>query len=53
MRRALKGLNYLVVIEFQVFGNQRFLEELPATEIASHRDQGRTIAPHIQGLISG
>jgi hypothetical protein len=53
VRRALKGLNYLTLIEFQVFGNHRFLEELPATEIASHRDCGRTIAPHIQGLIWG
>jgi hypothetical protein len=52
-RRALKGLNYIVMIEFELFGNVHYLEELGDDKVARHRNQGRLIAPHIQGLIWG
>jgi hypothetical protein len=53
VRRALKGLNYIVMIEFEVFRNVRYLEPLPPGGLLPHLDQGRVIAPHIQGLIWG
>ena len=53
VRRALKGLNYLVMIEFEVFGNVRYLEDVVSGRLVHPRDQGRTIAPHIQGLVWG
>ena len=73
VRRGLKGLNYLVMIEFEVFGNLRYFEPLPSTGNAwqlepggvipphlqwlmsehRQRDEGRLIAPHIQGLLWG
>lgn len=52
VRRAFKGLNYLVMIEFEVFGNVHHLDEI-RDPVVRHRDQGRLIAPHIQGLIWG
>lgn len=52
VRRALNGLNYLVMIEFEIFGNVRFPEEFKI-EVSRFRDQGRVIAPHVQGLIWG
>jgi hypothetical protein len=53
VRRALKGLNYLVMIEFEVFRNVRHLAAPRPGSLAAHEDQGRVIAPHIQGLIWG
>jgi hypothetical protein len=53
VRRALKGLNYIVAIEFETFRNVRYLGPAPPGSLAAHQDQGRTIAPHIQGLIWG
>jgi hypothetical protein len=53
VRRALKGLNYLVVIEFEIFRNVRHLASPPLGSVAAHADHGRLIAPHIQGLIWG
>lgn len=53
VRRALKGLNYLVVIEFETFRNVRHLAPLPLGSIVPHVDHGRLIAPHIQGLVWG
>ena len=53
VRRALKGLNYIVAIEFETFRNVRYLGPPPPGSVAAHQDQGRTIAPHIQGLIWG
>lgn len=53
LRRALKGLNYLVIIEFEVFRNVRHLNKLPAGSVAAHEDHGCVIAPHFQGFIWG
>src|SRR4051794_3071324 len=53
VRRALKGLNYLVMIELEVFGNVRYLENVVSGKLLHVRNQGRTIAPHIQGLVWG
>ena len=53
VRRALKGLNYLVMIEFEVFRNVRHLAAPRAGSLAAHEDHGRVIAPHIQGIIWG
>ena len=52
VRRAFKGLNYLVMIEFAIFGNVRYHKEINAGA-SRIRDQGRLIAPHVQGLIWG
>ena len=49
----MKGLNYLVIIEFEIYRNFRYLEPLPAGSVVPHVDQGRLIAPHIQGFIWG
>jgi hypothetical protein len=50
VRRALKGLNYIVVIEFEIFRNVRYLgPPEPGSAVATN--QGCTIAPHVQGLI--
>ena len=62
----MKGLNYLVMIEFEVFGNRRYLVNgaSPRIEFALYDssrtdpytqsiDYGRVIAPHVQGLIWG
>jgi hypothetical protein len=54
VRRALKGLNYLVMIEFQVFGNLRYREEWTDEQgFNVDVEYGRVIAPHIQGLLWG
>ena len=71
VRRALHGLNYLMMIEFEVFGNLHHLEQLSSLSAAPEidpslpphlgwrmseprqRDDGRIIAPHLQGLIWG
>ncbi len=53
VRRALKGLNYLVVIEFEIFRNVRYLGPPPSGSVAAHTDHGRLITPHFQGLIWG
>jgi len=53
VRRALLGLNYIVVIEFEIFRNVRYFGPPPPGSVAAHQDYGRTIAPHIQGLIWG
>jgi hypothetical protein len=53
VRRALKGLNYIVAIEFEVFRNVRYLAEPAPRSLAAHKDEGITIAPHIQGLLWG
>lgn len=53
VRRALKGLNYLVMIEFEIYRNVRHLEPLPPGSVVPHHDHGRLITPHIQGLIWG
>jgi hypothetical protein len=53
VRRALKGLNYLVGIEFEVFRNVKYLGPPPLGSVASHQELGCTIAPHIQGFIWG
>ena len=53
VRRALKGLNYLVMIEFQVFGNVRHYATSLVDGIEWLRDCGCVIAPHIQGLLWG
>jgi hypothetical protein len=53
VRRALKGLNYLVMTEFEVFGNLHQFEQLPQRSINEQVNHGRIIAPHIQGLIWG
>jgi len=36
VRRALKGLNYLVVIEFEIFRNVRYLGPPPSGSVAAH-----------------
>jgi hypothetical protein len=53
IRRALKGLNYLVTIEFEIFRNVKYLGPPPLGSVASHQELGCTIAPHIQGFIWG
>jgi hypothetical protein len=53
LRRALKGLNYLVMLEFQVFGNVRHTQQLVIDGVEQVRDHGRVIAPHVQGLLWG
>ena len=53
VRRALKGLNYLVMVEFQVFSNVRYHQPVVVDGIEQWRDHGRVIAPHIQGLLWG
>ena len=53
VRRALKGLNYLVMIEFQAFGNVRHTQQLVIDGVEQVRDFGRVIAPHVQGLLWG
>jgi hypothetical protein len=53
VRRALKGLDYLVVIEFETYRNVRYLEPLPSGSVLGHHDHGRLITPHLQGLIWG
>jgi hypothetical protein len=53
VQESLKGLNYIVMIEFQVFRNVRCLQPLPRNKVKLFRDQGRLIAPHVQGLIWG
>jgi hypothetical protein len=53
LRRALKGLNYIVMIEFEVYRNVRYLGPPLPGSVATHHDYGRVIAPHIQGLIWG
>ena len=53
VRRALKGLKYIVVIEFEIFRNIRYLGPPPPGSVAANQDHGRTLAPHIQGLIWG
>jgi hypothetical protein len=53
VRRALSGLNYIVMIEFEVFGNVRHLEDAPPGDLVRQIDRGRVIAPHVQGLIWG
>ena len=53
VRRALKGLNYLVVIEFEIFRNVRYLGPPSPKSVAAHADHGRLITPHFQGLIWG
>jgi hypothetical protein len=52
VQQALKGLSYLVMIEFEVFRNVRCLQPLPRNKVKLFRDQGRLIAPHVQGLTS-
>src|ERR1700732_147836 len=51
VQQSLKGLNYIVMIEIQVFRNVRCLQPLPRNKVKLYRDQGRLIAPHVQGLI--
>jgi hypothetical protein len=53
VRRALKGLNYIVVIELEIFSNVRYHGPPQPGSAAAHEDQGCVIAPHIQGLIWG
>src|SRR4051794_8672168 len=53
VRRALKGLNYLVVIEFEIFRNVRHLASPAPGSVAAHADHGRVITPHIQGFTWG
>jgi hypothetical protein len=53
VQQALKGLNYLVMIEFEVFRNVRYLQSLPRNKVKLFRAQGRLIAPHVQGLVWG
>jgi hypothetical protein len=53
VRRALKGLNYVVMIEFEIFRNVPYFGPPSPESVASHTDSGRLIAPHIQGLIWG
>ena len=53
VRRALKGLNFIVAIEFETFRNVRYLGPAPPGSVAAHEDHGRLITPHIQGLIWG
>jgi hypothetical protein len=53
VRRALKGLNFIVAIEFEIFRNVRYLGPPPPGSVAAHEDHGRLITPHIQGLIWG
>ena len=53
VRRALKGLNYLVLIEFEIFRNDQYLGPPLPGSVASHSSHGRVIAPHIQGIIWG
>lgn len=53
VRRALKGLNYLAMIEFQVFGNVHHTQQLVIDSVEQVRDFGRVIAPHVQGLLWG
>lgn len=53
VRRALKGLNYLVMIEFEVFGNLRHRDEWIQDGEDYVHDRGRLITPHIQGLLWG
>jgi hypothetical protein len=53
VRRALKGLNYLVMIEFEVFGNLRYRDEWIQDGEDYVHDRGRLITPHIQGLLWG
>jgi hypothetical protein len=53
VRRALLGLNYLVVIEFEIFPNVRYQAPPPPGSVAAHEDQGCVTAPHIQGFIWG
>jgi hypothetical protein len=52
VRRALKGLNYIVVIEFEIFRNVSYLGPPQSGSVVAS-DQGCTIAPHFQGLIWG
>jgi hypothetical protein len=51
VRRALKGLNYIVMIEFEVFRNVRYLGSPLLESVAAHQDHGRLITPHIQGFV--
>jgi hypothetical protein len=54
VRRALKGLNYLVMIEFEVFGNRWYHEEWTDDDgFNVNVPRGRLITPHIQGLLWG
>lgn len=53
VRRALKGLSYLVMIEFEIYRNVRYLAPPSPGSVARHADHGRLIAPHIQGFIWG
>lgn len=53
VRRALKGLNYLVIIEFEVFGNLQYREEWFEDGLQETCPHGRLITPHIQGLLWG
>jgi hypothetical protein len=52
VQQALKALSYLVMIEFEIFRNVRCLQPLPRNKVKLFRDQGRLIAPHVQGLTS-
>ena len=51
VRRALKRLHYLVMIEFEVFGNLRYRDEWIQDGEDYVHDRGRLITPHIQGLL--
>lgn len=66
VRRGLVGLNYIVMIEFEVFGNIHYVENIETKRVefelyGSFRDDtldqgfdyGRVIAPHVQGLVWG
>src|ERR1051326_7044960 len=54
VRHALQGLNYLVMIEFEVFGNRWYHEEWTDDDgFNVNVPRGRLIAPHIQGLLWG
>jgi len=51
VQRSFCGLNYLVMIEFEVFRNVRYLQPRPDRKIERVRDQGRLITPHVQGFM--
>jgi len=53
VRRGLKGQNYIVVIEFEVFRNVRHHADPAPGSLAAYADHGITIAPHIQSLVWG
>ncbi|HVH74289.1 MAG TPA: hypothetical protein VM755_05175 [Stellaceae bacterium] len=51
-RKSLKGLNYIVIVDFDIYRNYHY--KIPVSgPLFRERDFGRLIAPHIHGIIWG